>query len=201
MELHHTPKNTDEVVKFIYLHGHTELKEQVFAFISPSKLEFFEQDTLFGENVNKEFPDAVLEIKAFGNCMAADLHTAAVFHLTRAAEVALIELTERLKIKRSKSGLTVNIAGWGDIIGAIDVFLDEKIQSLKGKGSGKRTSKKLSELVYYQTISKELGAIKDLWRDPVSHGRTEYNQRQALDAFEHIKEFMMRLASRNTKPA
>jgi len=93
------------------------------------------------------------------------------------------------------------MASWGEIIGTIDTILDTKIKSLKGKGSGKRTSKKMSNLAHYQTISKELGAIKDLWRDPVSHGRTEYNEHQSLNAFEHIKEFMKRLASKATKPS
>jgi hypothetical protein len=46
------------------------------AVISPHNAPFFEQDELFGKDVkDKAFPQINSEIKAVGNCLAADLNS------------------------------------------------------------------------------------------------------------------------------
>ena len=76
-----------------------EIKEKHFAFIPPEKAVFFEKADLFAEAVNRAFPGAAPEIKDAGNCLATDLHTAAVFHLIRAAEHGMRALAKHLKIR------------------------------------------------------------------------------------------------------
>src|ERR1035437_8169166 len=60
-----------------------ELAERKFSFISTAMVEFFEGNCLFGDAVLRAFPSAKAEIKDVGSCLAADLHTAAIFHLMR----------------------------------------------------------------------------------------------------------------------
>ena len=60
-----------------------ELNNRYCALIPCKKLQYFEQKMLFGLEVFLAFGDAHEDIKDAGNCLAADLNTAAVFHLMR----------------------------------------------------------------------------------------------------------------------
>jgi uridine phosphorylase len=64
-----------------------ELASRKFVMIENDKLDFFEQENLFGKQVAKAFPLARNEIRSAGNCLAMDLNTAAVFHLMRVRRV------------------------------------------------------------------------------------------------------------------
>jgi hypothetical protein len=64
--------------------------------------QLFERDELFGKEVkDSASPQLNTEIKAAGNCLAADLHTAAVFHLMRVAEHGLHALAIHRKPSRN----------------------------------------------------------------------------------------------------
>jgi len=63
-----------------------ELNNRYCAFIPCEKLQYFEQEMLFGLEVCLTFGEAQEDIKDAGNCLAADLNTAAVFHLMRVVE-------------------------------------------------------------------------------------------------------------------
>ena len=76
-----------------------ELAYRKFAFIKPSLSAYFEQEQLFGKDVHEKIPKARQDIKESGNCLAAELHTAAVFHLMRVAEHGLRKLARRLRVK------------------------------------------------------------------------------------------------------
>src|ERR1039458_55289 len=67
----------------------TEVVGLKFAFIPKDYEVFFEAENLFGSSVNDAFPSARPHIKDAGNCLAADLNTAAVFHLMISAEFGL----------------------------------------------------------------------------------------------------------------
>lgn len=147
---------------------------------------FFEQHDLFGEAVSAAFPSAQSEIKDAGNCLAADLHTAAVFHLMRAVEHGLRALARHLKVK---AGQPLEYACWEQVIRAIDQRLD-KIR-LKTRGR-----KKSAELEFYGRLLMECAYFKDKWRNPVSHARDRYSEAGALDALGHVQDFMKKLAER-----
>lgn len=71
---------------------------------------------LFGERVEDAFPDAHRDIEAAGRCIALDESTAAVFHLMRAAELALQRLANELGVENAKWedwGLSPQECGWG----------------------------------------------------------------------------------------
>src|SRR6266481_8369805 len=76
-----------------------ELSRRKFAFIPPEKVEFFETTNAFGLRVCIAFPSAEIDIKAAGNCLAADLDTAAIFHLMRVAEIGLRALARHLRVR------------------------------------------------------------------------------------------------------
>jgi hypothetical protein len=120
------------------------LKKEVcdiqFAFVHPDKVGFFEQHDLFGERVSSAFPSAQSEIQDAGNCLAGDLHTAAVFHLMRAAEHGLRALAGELRVRLR---VQLEYAGWEEVIRAVD----RKLTALRAKPRGK---KKAEALEFYR---------------------------------------------------
>jgi hypothetical protein len=163
-----------------------EISEKHFAFIPPEKAKFFEQDRLFGEAVNKAFPSAAPEIKDAGNCLAAELDTAAVFHLMRATEYGLRALARHLKVKVKHP---LEYAEWGVIAGGIE----KRLTALKAKPRG---PKKDADVEFYRICLNECVALKDVWRNRVMHARCRCNHGGALGVFAHVGELMNRLATR-----
>jgi hypothetical protein len=164
----------------------SELAGKKFAFIPASVVQFFEQEMLFGEQVSQAFPLANAEIKSAGNCLSVDLNTAAIFHLMRVAELGIRALAKHLNVKL-RNNQTIEYAQWGTLIHA----LNDKIAPL---GTPPHNRKKTEKLQFYQGVLIEANALKDLWRNPVSHLRGTYNSDQARGVFERVKGFMQRLS-------
>ena len=161
-----------------------EAGEKKFAFIPALNARFFEQEKLFGETVHAAFPETRQDIKDAGNCFAADLNTAAVFHLMRVAEIGLRKLAKPLKIKLS---CQIEFATWGNVMTAID----NELQKIKSTPRTKARDKKLQ---HYSQLLLDIRAFQHLWRDPVSHLRGRYDELQARSAFNHVRDFMQKLA-------
>jgi hypothetical protein len=170
--------------------------------------QYFEKDDLFGQAVKVAFPSAALDIKEAGNCIAADLNTAAVFHLMRAAERGMRALVIHLKVKIEKpkgskfsaqlqstpasmprmKQIPLEYALWDDVLKALEVRV-KKIQTPKG-------SKRDKQYEFYHGLILSLNAFKDIWRNPVSHCRCTFDNHQAQHAFVHVKSLMENLATK-----
>jgi hypothetical protein len=168
----------------------TEISERHFAFIPKEKARFFEQGRLFGPDVNYAFPEAQDEIRDAGNCIAADLNTAAVFHLMRAAEHGLRSLAKHLKVKIKGQ---LDYADWGTVLAR----MDDKLTAIERKPRGK---KKSEELEFYRLIQSECKALKDVWRNNVMHTRGRYNHKEATGVLQRVQDFLVRLAGRVKEP-
>jgi hypothetical protein len=161
-----------------------ELNNRYCAFIPVENVKYFEQDRLFGDDVWKAFPDAREEIKNAGNCLAADLNTAAVFHLMRVAEIGLQKLAKSLKVILP---CQIEFATWGNVTTGIS----DKLQKIK---STPRTISRDKKLQYYSQLLLDIKAFQHLWRDPVSHLRGNYDGLQARSAFNHVCGFMQKVS-------
>jgi hypothetical protein len=120
-----------------------EFAEKQFAFIPNDKVRFFEQLDLFGETVSAAFPSAQPEIKDAGNCLAADLHTAAVFHLMRAVEVGLRAFAKKLRVTKVKTTIPIELGTWEEIIKALET---------KVNGSFPRTKRGQADADFYKEL-------------------------------------------------
>jgi hypothetical protein len=169
-----------------------ELNTRIFAYIPQTKTDYMEQDALFGDDVNKKFPTAAPEIKAAGNCIAADLNTAAVFHFMRATEVGLRALANHLGVKtvtaRGKPK-PVDSAMWGEIISHIQGNMQSLVQ-------GATTQEKKENTEFHNEMLLVCNAFKELWRNPVSHSTKTFDEYDVLGVFGNVKRFMIRLSSR-----
>ncbi|HLZ54552.1 MAG TPA: hypothetical protein VKS19_08755 [Verrucomicrobiae bacterium] len=169
-----------------------ELSNLKFVHIPRSKEPYCEQSALFGEAVNKTFPLATQDIKDAGNCLAADLNTAAVFHLMRAAEQAMRALARRLKVRLPKN--TIDSAGWTEIIKNIEIATAARWKKLP---QGKKARKKATDfLKSCEVATDELNVLKEIWRNNVMHASSAYRASEALGVFERVRDFMQRLAKR-----
>ena len=181
-----------------------ELDAQLFLHIPIKKAPLFEGKALFGRRFHKSASRYLkAEIRAAGNCLAADLNTAAVFHLMRVVEIGLRAVARKLQVTvtvgKSRSSicpineptcplgksrkvtkkLRLEFAQWQQIISAID----EKAKSLPKARAG-RLKDAMSSFYYF----------KEVWRNNVMHSRETYDADQAGRVFLQVKEFMRQLA-------
>ncbi len=161
-----------------------------FAFIPKEVESFFEKDLLFGVEVDDAFPSARLHIKDAGNCLAADLNTAAVFHFMIIAEFGLRALAKHLKVKIKRD---LEYADWDEVIRGIEA----KIASIKYP----RGKKRQRELEFYRPLASECNEFKDVWRNSIMHARRRYNRYKAMNIFNRVSDFMARLATKVSEPS
>jgi len=172
----------------------SELDETTLAYIPSALADLFERDgdkALFGDDVHQHFKSARAEIRDAGNCLAAGLNTAAVFHLMRVIELGMRALAKQLRVAKARGDVPLELATWEAVI-----------QALEAKTSGRfpRTQKGQRDLDFYKGLLIDFRAFKDFWRNKVMHARIDYDQDTARSAFDHVRAFMRRLATRVTEP-
>lgn len=171
---------------------HNQLKISLslhkFAHVYPNVQKYFEQEQLFGAAVYASFPEAQRDIKDAGNCIAAELYTASVFHLMRTAEYGLRALARKVRVKITHKGKPqpLETAAWDKVINAIKCRLNSA-HALKP--SARRTDK----IRFYSDLADRCSFVKDLWRNDVMHTRAHYEIQDTLAAFERVKGFMQLL--------
>jgi hypothetical protein len=164
------------------------------AVVFKDQAQFFEQDALFGNGFHMAASDKINgEIKAAGNCLAADLGTAAVFHLIRAAEAGLRALAIDLGATL-KQQYPIEYAEWFTVIALIGEALEKRSNSAQSNMT--RGPAKDAELAFYNGLLSDLNYFKDAYRNPVAHFRGEYNLAKALAVYDDVKRFMLRLATK-----
>lgn len=157
------------------------LESRLFYSLTSQAAEIYGKPELFGPKVAKKFSAACADIEWAGNCLALGQPTACVLHLNRAMEIALRKVAVRLK------GVTVGPkAAMGDVLNS----MMQPIKDLPVKTNAqKRKKEKWSE------CALNLSHVKMAWRDPGSHGRQNYDDKQARDIFERVQGFMQQLAT------
>jgi hypothetical protein len=161
---------------------HAELKNRTFVFVFPERAYAFEQEMLFGEEVNRAFPSASPEIVDAGTCFALGLSTACVFHCMRILEHGLRALAIVF-------GSPFELEQWHNII--------EKIESkIAGMKSLPKSLQKVEEQEFYSQSAAHFMFFKDAWRNHVMHGRRTYDDREAKRVLDHTDEFMQHLSAK-----
>lgn len=168
----------------------SELSSHVFWRIAKERGQYAEGERLFGKPVHKTFPSARQEIIDAGNCLAAELHTAAVFHLMRVSEHGLRYLAKRLRVKIKSHGhlCPIDYSEWGQATAALSAKLTEARKIPTGK-------KRITQLELYADASDHCVYMKDIWRNSAAHTRKPYKASEALGVYERVRDFMHFLAS------
>lgn len=169
-----------------------ELQKRKFVYIHTSLLGFFDNDRLFGEKVEKAFGSIRSDLKQAGDCMAFDLHTAAVFHLMRVVERGLRALAKSLGIEKINEK-ELEYVGLNPLIEEVEKTIEIVVKPI---ALSKSSESKDGDLEYYRGLLVELRHFKDVDRDPTSHTRKTYDPETAPVVFRNVESFMKRLAER-----
>jgi hypothetical protein len=172
----------------------TDLEKKVFLKVDDQRGEVVDKNSLFGEPVKEAFGSASEDIKEAGNCLAAECNTAAVFHLMRAAEVALRALAKDRDVVFKEKPL--ELKDWGEILGA----LEGKVKDLR-LGESKRWIKpeiREVQIRFYNEVLQELRGFNEAWRRHLSHvrGGSLYDRDYAMSVYKHVRIFMQKLAGK-----
>jgi len=178
---------TGIMVREFHLNVVTDLKANCYLLI-PSGLYslYVQQEPPFGRDVDGAYPHTRYDIAAAARCLALDEWTACVFHLMRAAELALRHLARQLHIKY------VDIRDWAEILRDVDGVL--KVMENKPK-----TTQRNRRLKYYGIARTELSGFRVAWRNHVMHSRDTYNEKEAAAIYGHVERLMQHLATRLTE--
>jgi hypothetical protein len=169
-----------------------ELVKRKFVYVHTSQIGNFENERLFGSDVEKAFPSIRIDLMEAGNCAAFDLHTAAVFHLMRVVERGLRALAKSLGIDKINEK-ELEYVGLNPLIVEVEKTIETVVKPI---ALSKNSEQKDDDLRYYRGLLVELRHFKDVDRDPVSHTRKTYDPETAPVVFRNVESFMKRLAER-----
>jgi hypothetical protein len=149
---------------------------------------------VFGDNVKIAFNSATSDIIEAGNCLAAECNTAAVFHLMRAAEIALRAIAVDREVEFANK--PINQQEWGTILGALEGIL--KDMRLEDGKNWQKPEFKEAQIRFYNDAVQELRAFNETWRRYIAHANKDafYDRDYAWSAFNHVKKFMQKLSTR-----
>jgi hypothetical protein len=161
-----------------------ELGERRFAYIPPSNDKYFEQEKLFGDEVYEKFKRARQDIKDAGNCLAASLPTAGVFHLMRVAEHGLRSLAQKLRVRltHTRKNCPIEFADWNKIVEACENRIEEARKLPAGP-------KRQAKLELYSDAADHCTFMKDIWRNTMAHTRKSYKESEAIGVLERVRDF------------
>ena len=128
-------------------------------------------------------------MKEASNCLAADLHTAAVFHLMRVVNIGLRKLAEHWGVV-DIGGKALEYCGDGQIIAKIEGLIKDRQEAMATVTHDEKWEK---ETALYRGLMVDCRYFKDVDRDSTAHARKTYKEPGALDVFEHVKDFMLRV--------
>ncbi len=166
-----------------------ELKGKLFLFVPDHLAKYY--DVVFQSFITTAFPLASKELVAAGDCLAAGLYTASVFHAMRAAEIGVRVLGKELGVEFPDK--PIELAEWQNILDQCD----SKIVKMKELPRG---TEKDGKLGFYSQAAVQFRYFKDAWRVRVAHARETYEETAATRIFSHTHEFFETLATRLKEP-
>jgi hypothetical protein len=163
--------------------------------VSPDRFEFAEEDALFGHSVKYQFPSASRDVKAAGDCFAAECSAAAVFHLMRVAEVGLRSLVRDRRVPLADKQLADK--DWSQVLKKLEIAVFQ-LRAAPANNWGGAELIKDRQLVFYTDLLQELRAFDEAWKAHVSHPGAVvfYDRDQAGAILRHVRSFMQKLAMR-----
>jgi DNA-binding PucR family transcriptional regulator len=159
------------------------LHKQQFAYVKPDRQQYFMEENLLGIAMPCPLPDAEPDILDAANCLALELHTAAVFHLMRVAEHGVRKLIKDLNVTLPNRP-SLDDSDWSELVTA----LTAKVLSL---GTPKRGSPDVKEIDRLNALVSEARMLKE-FRNPTMHCGRRYNEHEAANILGHVRHFMQR---------
>jgi len=174
--------------------------KRIFLEVKPEQVSYIDNPLSLGETVRDAFPSAIPDIIQAGNCLAAECHTASVFHLMRTVEWGLRSLGAHLGVRNLKTNKKSRVkitplpySQWEQILDGLQARVDKKLQRLR-PGPGKQEQQE-----FYYPALQDIRGIRDAWRNHLMHTRAEYTPLDAANILSHVDRLMKTLATRVSK--
>ncbi len=151
------------------------LTNEWFLHVTPTLVPYYQDQKLFGADVELKFPTMSEDIAEAGKCLALGRHTAVVFHLMRVMEIAVQDFGDKLGIA------LVSEKNWHTI-------LEEVNKAIKG------LDQKSPQTKAYAEASAHLYNVKLCWRNEVMHPKQTYTEEEARAIFSAVETFICDLA-------
>jgi hypothetical protein len=160
--------------------------------VSQDQFEFLEEDALFGPAVKNRFPSASRDIKAAGDCFAAECSAAAVFHLMRVAEVGLRSLVRDRRVPLADRQLSDR--EWSLVSKKLEIAVFQLRTAPATRWRGADQAKE-RQVAFYSDLLQELRSFDEAWKNHVSHPGAAifYSRDQAGEILKHVRSFMQKL--------
>lgn len=175
-------------VKIILDGIHHNLEKRKFMVLSEEEAGFYTNFDVFGNTFKEKYPvRAAVDGLSAGNCYAAGVYTACVFHCMRVAEYGLRKLAAnrnlRVKITKKNRPCPIEYSTWQEVIDAIHA----KIRNIRQRPVGPTRE---AELQFFSSAADHCEYMKDIWRNEISHTRRFYKKEEALAVINRVKEFV-----------
>lgn len=164
----------------------TDLGNHRFLWIPPAHKDMYmEPERWFGEKTVVAFPDATRDVRDAARCLALEQWSASVFHAMAVMEWGLRKLAARVQVVFAQS---VELENWHNIIEQIE----SRIRAMK---QVKREDQNPAEIKFCSEAASHFFAVKEAWRNHVSHLRGRYDEQEAWKIMTNVRDFMRVLAA------
>lgn len=179
--------NLDDYIMLMRSALMIELESTVFLPVDASNARFYREPRNNWEEVIERFPNAVSDIEESNKCYALGRYAASVFHSIQVLEHGLLALGTFMQITDPKSGFTA-------VANALQRVTTKKYQDL--------TEFEQTNLPFFEQLNGSVQAIKDAWRNKVSHAQgkaivmtADFSPAVTMEIIFATRGFMRRLAT------
>lgn len=135
------------------------------------------------------FPSAKSDVEDAMWCYAVGRNNACVFQLMRAVEYGMRALAAERGLSLIGGKKLVEWATWSEVLAAIGA-------ATNGVRSWKSGPAKDAALEFYNGALTDMEAMKDMYRNKVSHARSDYQRWDSDSAIFRVREFLTRLSTK-----
>ncbi|HUO04010.1 MAG TPA: hypothetical protein VMU16_02315 [Candidatus Binataceae bacterium] len=170
-----------------------DLGKRLFLYIPISRVGFWEEEALFGDEVLERIPEATDDIYEAGSCFAAGRAGGTVYHCIGIMQAALFKVGQKL-------GCTINLEldDWGTvttkITDAVNVLRLQAEAQSKAGDAATYAAWRASDAAYAELLS-DVNAVKKAWRNPSAHFRQKYTLDHAGKILGKVGDFVKHAAT------
>ena len=168
----------------------SEMSVNLFLWIPVGHSQYYQVVDLFGPAVSSAFGSVVRDVMLAGNCYATGNNTACVFHCMRVLEKGLHLFATHLNVPFKTP---IELENWQNIIEPIEKEIRRR-ESVLPKGS-----QKSKELQFMSEAAVQFRYFKEAWRNHVAHAREFYDETDARQIMDHVKQFMQSLSENGVR--
>jgi len=164
-----------------------EMKSRKFFSVEPDKQYLLDEKNPFGIKVADAFPSVNVDIEEAAKCLAFERWTAAVFHLSRVAEIAMVNIGKQVGYESHKEG-------FGEVLRYMDAHLEKVRKDFQNASPLFK-----GDVEFLSAVTVHMHAVNQAWRQRVAHLDKKYTEEEALRIWYATKGLMEQISEKLTE--